>query len=131
VRIASGFILIALVCLTTPAIAQVSAPSEKLLLTAQSSTTWTSGDSSIIQLQGGAKIELEHSTLTAKNAVIWLTPKKSADPDEQQVQVALIGDAKIEQQDVTRSGDSLFVSTTVRGTVRVTAEQRRTTTPSA
>jgi hypothetical protein len=124
VRIASGFILIALVCLTTPAIAQVSAPSEKLLLTAQSSTTWTSGDSSIIQLQGGAKIELEHSTLTAKNAVIWLTPKKSADPDEQQVQVALIGDAKIEQQDVTRSGDSLFVSTTVRGTVRVTAEQR-------
>jgi lipopolysaccharide export system protein LptA len=63
--------------------------------------------------------------MTADGAVVWLTPVRGALLEEQSAQIALVGNAVIDQQgQVQRSGDRLLVTATVRGVIRVTADRR-------
>jgi lipopolysaccharide assembly outer membrane protein LptD (OstA) len=123
-------IVIAVVVLTVFHVSQSSAqyqpPSEILLIDGKSASTWVSDQVNVIQIDGPVKIELDHATLTASNAVIWLSPAPGAVIEQQRAEIALIGDATIKQRDITRSGDHLLVSAVIRGagTISITADER-------
>lgn len=106
------------------ALGQYQPPSDYLLINADRASTWTDGPTSVIQVQGPVTIQTDRGKLTADRAVIWLTPLPNTVLDQMRAEIALLGNASLEQQQVVRSGDSLFVTTQVRGTVRITAEQR-------
>lgn len=106
-----------------PALAQYQAPSEQLQLSAQTATTWTQDGTDIALLEGPVTIRLDQATLTAQQAVTWIT----ADPDHPQtkrVQVALVGDAKVVQRNATRSGARMMVTAEVSGRIQLRAEER-------
>jgi hypothetical protein len=120
-------LLSALVCFSVPVYAQYQPPSEKLVLTGKSAATWADGRTNIIQLTGPVTIELDRATLSADSAVVWLTPASQQSLEIQNAQIALIGNAKLEQTQTqtTRSGPTLFVNAQVRGNaIRILADER-------
>ena len=123
-RGAVGIGLVALLWLALPAAAQHQAPSEKLLISARSAFTWSKGGTDVLQLQGPVSITLDRATLTANDAIVWLTPAPEGASGEQHAEFALLGDAVLKQDVGTRSGDRLLVTAQVLGDVRITAEQR-------
>src|SRR4051794_40346088 len=102
--------------------------SDNLIIKADRATTWLDPQNrgtNIVQLEGNVTIELDRTRMTADRAVVWLAPTKGSLLEEHDAQVALIGNATLDQQNqVQRSGDRLFVTATVRGVVRVTADKR-------
>src|SRR3954447_20682774 len=128
-------VLVAVLWLTrgTPVPAQDApqgdAASDNLIMQAAAATTWTDGATNVLVLEGpGTTLELDRTKMTADGAVVWLAPVKGSLLGEQQAQIALVGNAMIDQQgQVQRSGDRLFVTATVRGVIRVTADRRSVT----
>lgn len=113
--------------LSRPASAQFQPPSERFDLSGTAAYNWLDGPAGVIQLEGQGRevtITLDDAQLSAKNAVLWLTPIKDAVLPEQRCQIALMGDAKLTQGSVTRGGDQLLITTTIRGPIRLTVEQR-------
>jgi hypothetical protein len=110
--------------LCAPAFAQSQAPSEKLLITAKSAAIWSASGTQVIQLEGPLSVTLDHATLSAKEAVIWLSPVANGAPGQQHAEFALFGDATIKQDVATRSGDELLVTAEVLGDGQITADQR-------
>jgi hypothetical protein len=106
------------------AFAQYQAPSEQLLVQAHSASTWRRGDGDVIALQGAVRIELDRAVLTGGRAVIWLTPAGEGDHPIQHAEIALLDDIKVEQKLATRSGQRLLVTADVRGTIRLTVDDR-------
>lgn len=128
-RVRSRLILLILFAfytlLSLPSFGQTETPSENLLIRASHASTWNEGSTNILQLQGPVTVDLDQTHLTADSAVIWLTPARGTPLEEQHAEIALIGHASLTQPDgISRSGDTLFVTAIVRGTIRVTAEQR-------
>ncbi|HSZ56838.1 MAG TPA: LPS assembly protein LptD [Tepidisphaeraceae bacterium] len=116
---------IALLPFCCPAGGQVQAPSEKLQITAQSAYTWSMGDTQVVQLEGPLTIVLDTATLSAKQAVLWLTPVPSGAPGEQHAEVELIGDASVEQKTANYGGDHVYVPFQVLSNLQInTSEQR-------
>lgn len=101
--------------------AQYQAPSERLVIAADTASTRHQPNGSIIEARGHVSIEMDRAHLSADGAVLWLIDKPS-DHDTQTVQIALIGHARVEQKSSTRSGDRLLVTTLVRGSIRLTAQ---------
>jgi len=123
--------LLGALALTSAVRAQTtSAPAESLTdsirIDAARAFTWTEGRSSVVQLDGPVTIVLDRQTLTASRAVIWLTPSKSILPDQQDVDIVLLGGSQVvdHAEQITRSGPRLLVSATVRGSVRIKAPER-------
>src|SRR4051812_11978347 len=85
--------------------------------------TWADGDVNVIQVTGPVSIDLERTHLTAERAVIWVRPIAGS-VDQQQVEIALLGDSSIRQNDAVRSGQKLYVSANLRGSIRITAGDR-------
>src|SRR5579859_4327221 len=54
-------------------ICQSQAPSEKLLITGKSAAIWSAKGTQVIQLEGPVTVTLDRATLSAKQAVIWLS----------------------------------------------------------
>jgi hypothetical protein len=100
------------------------APANYLLIKAHLANTWEEGETNVVQLNGPVEIRLDHTRMYADNAVIWLTPIHGSVIEQQRAEIALLGNARVEQDDITRSGDLLQVTGTVRGAVRVTADDR-------
>jgi lipopolysaccharide export system protein LptA len=121
VRGCVGFALLALLLLPRLAHAQYQSPSEKLLVTAHSASTRPDGDGSIVEADGNVTIQLDRAKLSADAAVIWL-PGDVGPNQLQKAHIALIGHASVEQKGVNRSGDELFVTADVSGTIRLTAQ---------
>ncbi|HMB94725.1 MAG TPA: hypothetical protein VKK61_01665, partial [Tepidisphaeraceae bacterium] len=121
-RVAIAFFWLTL--LPISAFAQYQPPSDYLTINADRASTWTDGPTNVVQLQGPVTIQTDRAKLTADRAVIWLTPVPNSVLDEQTAEIALIGNASVEQPQVTRSGDSLYVTTEVQGNIRVTANDR-------
>ncbi|MDB5290542.1 MAG: hypothetical protein JWL69_1783 [Phycisphaerales bacterium] len=120
-------LLCALAFFAVPVHAQYQPPSEKLVLTGKSAATWADGTTNIIQLTGRVTIELDRAKLSADGAVVWLSPVNPQNLEIQNAQIALIGNARLEQTQnhTTRSGGSLFVTTQVRGTgILIVADER-------
>jgi lipopolysaccharide export system protein LptA len=119
-------VLTALACFTpTHVLAQTQTPSEQLQLTAKTAVTWIDGKANVVLLHGPVKISFDRATLTADDAVVWLTPESQENVDLQSAKISLIGHAKLEQAGSTRSGDKLFVTGLTRGMgIRIEADER-------
>lgn len=123
-RAGLGWILIAvLFACVSPARAQFTQVSEKLLIHASSAANWAAGPVNILQLKGPVSIVTDDVTCSARQAVIWLTPAPGGLLHEQQVDIVLIGDATLQASDnhLTRNGPRLLVNTIVRSTVQLSA----------
>jgi len=105
---------------------QGDAASDNLIMNGQRATTWVDGAANVVMLEGPVKIELDRTKMTADQAVIWLTPSKNSQLQDQEAEIALVGNFNIDQQgQIQQSGDRLLVRAVVRGVIRVTAGQRR------
>jgi hypothetical protein len=132
------FILaIAAICLTLLPAFQPSARAQ--ILTGTSNTTsetidmrgsraqtWSNGTDNIIRLEGPVTITADQTLITTDNAVIWLTPVPNSILGEQQVDIALVGNASLTQGSNVRTGDQLFVTLDVRGAIHLTVADRVT-----
>lgn len=123
-RSAIAVILLAFACWPARLWGQFQPPSESLTLHGRTAYTWTDGQTNIVQLEGPVTIELDRARMTSGRAVVWLTPIQGVTLDQQQVQVVLLDDAVLEQPSIRRTGPVLFVTATVRGPIRIVAEQR-------
>lgn len=123
-RCAVGLAWIALLLLSRPVAAQSQAPSEKLLINARAAYIWSRGNTQTILLQGPLTITMDRATLTARQAVVWLTPAANGAEGQQHAEFALLGDATLKQAVGTRSGEELFVTAEVLGEGQITADQR-------
>ena len=109
--------------LPSPGWAQTSAR-ETLEIDARSARTWTDDrGASILLLDGVVTFRSEDLRLYAERAVVWFT-QPGGDLTGQVAEIALIGNAKVEQSTGTRSGDRMIVTLPVRGSIRVNAQQR-------
>jgi hypothetical protein len=112
------------------AFGQYQPPSESLQIRAGRAATWDAGGTNVMELlgapqaTGGVVIDLDRTHMTADNAVVWLSASVGGQPDEQNVTIALLGHAQLQQPEVTRSGDRLIVSAKVRGKISLTADER-------
>ena len=105
--------------------AQSETPSENLLIRGTRAASWNDGPTNILQLDGPATVDLDQTHLSADSAIVWLTPARGSVLQEQRAEIALVGHASLSQPEgVSRSGETLFVTAIIRGTVRVTADRR-------
>ncbi len=119
-----------------PTLAQIAAEttnpvSESLDIRTGKAFTWADATSNIAQLTGPVVINADHTRITADNVVMWLTLVPNSVLGEQDVDLSLIGHATVQQQDNTRSGDQMFVTLRIRGSIRLTADDRLTQDQSA
>ncbi len=125
-----GIALLAVVLVRGVVFGQYQPPSESLQIRAGRAATWNAHGTNVMELlgapqsTGGVVIDLDRTHLVADNAVIWLSPVLGGQPDEQNVTIALLGHAQLQQPEVTRSGDRLIVSAKVRGKISLTADER-------
>jgi hypothetical protein len=128
-RTGLGWILFAIPILAacvSPARADFTQTSEKLLISASSATTWADGPTNILQLEGPVSIVTDDVTCSAKQAVIWLSPSPGGLLQEQHVDIVLIGDATLRAPDnhLTRTGPRLLVSLIARGTIQLSSPSK-------
>ena len=108
-----------------PVYADIQPPSEQLSLTSALAATWTEDRVNVVLLRGPVHIALDGATLDADAAVVWLTPADQENLDILNVQIALIGHARLTQGASTRSGERLLVSGQARGQgIRILADER-------
>jgi lipopolysaccharide assembly outer membrane protein LptD (OstA) len=126
-RFAASLLLLLTLCLCLARVArgQYQPPSDYLLISASRASAWTEESTNILALQGPLTIQTDRAKMTADRAVIWLTPLPGSVLDQQRAEIALMGNVTLEQQQpqITRSGESLFVTTEVRGTIRLTGRR--------
>ena len=116
------------VCLAIVALAAAQSHgqtvADSLLIQGVAAATWVDRDTSVIQVTGPVTIDLDRTHLTADRAVVWIRPSGGTVVDQQLVEISLLGNAFIKQNDITRSGGTLFVTANVKGAIRVTATER-------
>jgi len=121
--------LLVLAGLASKAQAQVDAPSDFLQITADTVETWNDGTTQVVVVNGPVTVTTDRATMSGKQAVIWFSRVEGSVLNRQRAEVALIGEAKIEQGAISRSGDRLFASTIIGGTIRLTVETRKVSDP--
>lgn len=104
---------------------QVQGPSEKLQITAKDAYIWSEGDTQVVQLEGPVTLVLDTATLSARQAVLWLTPVPNGAPGQQHGEVELLGDARVEQKTASYARDHIYVPFEVLSNLQInTSEQR-------
>ncbi|MGN6626322.1 MAG: LPS assembly protein LptD [Tepidisphaeraceae bacterium] len=121
--------LLVLARAVTPVLAQSETPSDYLQINAPSAQTFNDGTSQIIVVDHPLTIQTDGTNLSADSAVLWITPVPGTVLNRQRAEIALIGNATLVQPTNTRSGDRLFVSTVVGGSLRLCVQQRINTDP--
>lgn len=121
--------LLVLAGLASRAAAQIDAPSEYFQLETDTVQTWNESGTQIVVASTPITIKTERATYSARQAVIWFTRVEGSVLNRQRAEIALIGDAKIEQGAITRSGNRLFASTVIGGPIRVTVENKSVADP--
>lgn len=122
------------VCLTLAvgreAAAQHEPVADQLAITAARAYTWVEpgvkggADVNAMLLEGPVAVEFDGTRLSAKNAVVWVTPLRGIDADQRRVEIALMGDATLTQGNgISRQGPRLMVAPRVRGAIRFTGER--------
>ncbi|MBC7784895.1 MAG: LPS-assembly protein LptD [Burkholderiales bacterium] len=105
--------------------AQYESPTDFLQIDTDTAETFNDGTTQVVYIPTPVTIRTDRATLTAKSAVVWFSTVEGSVLNRQKAEIALIGDAKIEQGAIARSGDRLFVSAVITGPVRLTVETRR------
>jgi len=101
-----------------PGVVMPSTLSDRLTINTAEAVAWSQGQSRVLLVRGGVSIVTENLTLTAQQAVIWLTPLEG---QIFRIDIALIGDASAQQFDVTRQGPQLLVSLQARPDIQLVA----------
>lgn len=114
---------LALLLLPRVARCQYQPPSDFLNIQCDGASTWSEAGSNAIEITGPVVIQTDRSKMTANSAVVWITPVPGSVLDEVRAEIALIGNASLEQPQVNRTGDQLYVTTEVRGSVRLSTPQ--------
>ena len=91
-----------------------------LTASAASASTWVQGGANAVLLDGPVRIEANDATLTADRAVLWLTQTGGRTT----AQIALLGNAAVENGISRRTGERLFVSAEVTGPVVLKVARR-------
>lgn len=124
---------LALVTAPTRLLAQYQPPSQFLNISGTSASTWTTGGSNIVQLEGPVTIQIERATMTAQDAVIWLEDDPNEQSGQQIATIALLDNAVLQQTGIKRSGEELLVSAKINGPIKINAKtqtpQNLATTP--
>lgn len=112
------------VCLCALAVAADIPVSQDMSINAAQAFTWRDGQSNVAQFDGPVHIALDDVEMSADSVICWIGA--SADPMDttQQVEIALVGNASLQHGRAKRSGDRLFVTAAVRGSIRVVAGGR-------
>ncbi len=105
-------------------------PSAVLTAGAAGARVWTDGRFNVVELTGpGASVvvdqpETGRATLSADAIVVWISPEPGGPADARQVEVALLGHARISQDGRDRTQGELWVPTTpVHGSVTLVGER--------
>ncbi len=116
-----GLILVLLRCVPASAAESGAAlPPDSIVLTAAKAIAWDEGKTSVVELQGPVKIEVDRARMSADNAVVWMTPDPSGTGET--VQIALLGKANLKQEGVLRLDRQLLVSPVrIIGAIRLLA----------
>jgi len=119
-----GIFSLVLICGAAPVWGQISAFSEKLIVHGDEASIGSDQQVSIIELRGKVAIVLDGQQCWADNAVIWLTPDPRGVLGEQQVDIVLLGHAKLtaKEDHLLRTGPKLLINTVVRGKIQLTAD---------
>lgn len=121
----SGFaIFLAALCASIPfAFAQAppQLPADSLQMNGSNARVWYEEKTSVVELLGPVHIELDHTRLTADNAVIWISPAPNGLLTEQHVEIALMGNAELRQGDIVRTERNLWVTAVVTGSIRLSS----------
>ena len=118
-----GTLAVALLLICPYALGQSQAPSDTLAINGDGATTWTDGNTNVIQIQGHVVITTDDATFSADNAVIWIGPKPNAVLDEQLAEISLVGNAKIVNGQATRTNEQLYASEEIRGHITFYGER--------
>jgi len=126
VRLSRGASLVAgLLGACAPVLAQYDAPVEVCAMSAARAFTWLEDRTSVVQLDGNARIELDSTVLTAAGAVVWISSVPGSAGDMRRVEISLIGQAVLQQPgDIRDERPRLYVEALVRGSVRLSAGSR-------
>ena len=104
-----------LVALAPVVLAQYEPPVDHATIAATTAYTWTADNTIVAQLEGPVTIELGKNILKSKQAVIWVRQLAGENADQQRCEVALLGEASLEQPNgVKRSGPRLYINSVVR-----------------
>jgi hypothetical protein len=118
----SGIAIVFAAFLTAASFAQAppsQLPTDSLQMTGSRALLWSQETSNIIELHGPVTIELDHTHLSADDAVIWITAAPNGLLNEQHVEIALIGNAELRQGSVRRTDRTLWVTAAVTGSLRL------------
>ena len=116
-------LLILAAAITSRAFGQAQPPTETFKITAEVASTWDAGISHVVQLTGGVSIQTDDATMSAQSAVIWLSPVPGELRGQQRAEIALIGDAKLQHAQASRSGGRLFVTALLRGQPQLSVQR--------
>jgi hypothetical protein len=94
-------------------------PADSLVMKCSRAQLWDQGDTSVAELFGPVKLELDHTKMSAENAVVWIGPNPGGAPNSHRVQIALIGHAQLQQQGVLRFDRRLLVKATLTGDLQL------------
>lgn len=106
---------------------QYDGPAQSLVIAGSRLHTWTdpADGANVAMVEGPVTITLDKTRMTARDAVVWVTPARGAPVKQERVEIALVGDASLSQSNgVTRSGPSLYVDARLAGTLTVNARER-------
>ena len=100
--------------------------SDKIRIGGDQAYNWSEGETRVLFVDGNVTLQADDATLSADRAVIWLTPGKGdgtpgAPATEYDVQIALLGNAKVTRGEITREGPELFVTIQTRPDVQLDA----------
>ena len=122
---AAAFLSASLFCPGVLFAQQYQPPAQSLNISGTSASTWSAPTGeSVVQLDGPVSIDLDHTHLEAKQAVVWIRDVQGGQPGEQAVCVSRLGDALLQQPEIKRTGDRLYVTGRVNGPIRIVAQSR-------
>src|SRR5262249_37750046 len=107
------------------ALGQAQPPSESFEITAKIGRAWESGPANVMQLTGGVSIKTDDATMSADSAVVWLAPALASVAGDQEAQIVLLGNIRLEQGQAVRTGTRLYVTELVRAQPRMKVDDFR------
>jgi lipopolysaccharide assembly outer membrane protein LptD (OstA) len=102
---------------------QSQVPADSVQISGSQSMVWGDQKENTVEVKGPVTITLDQTKLSADNAVIWVKPATGGLAGEQRMDIALIGNAKLEQDTIVRTEKNLLVTTTVRGAIRLSGDR--------
>lgn len=113
----------------TPRLSTDAMPTDYLQVEAQTVQTFDAEGTQIVQINEPVTFHTPDATLTAQAAVMWVSRAEGSPLNRQRVQIALIGQATLTQPGIERTGDKLFVSILVGGSLRLAVQDRQLSDP--